>query len=169
MEKTNDRERDFEACYEAYLPMIYAIMGKLELRKDKDEYLQIGSIALYEAWQKYDLTKGDFAPFAYSYVSGKIMKSISKNDRWGRHNHLMGQDSLNQLSPPVVIDQERLLIDDWLNRASLSKREKFWITEGYMKGYTIEEVASIYGIHASTVKGWRQQALRKLKKVYSKG
>ena len=40
---------NFEEVYKQYEPMIYAMLRKLNIFKDQDEYIQIGRIAIWEA------------------------------------------------------------------------------------------------------------------------
>lgn len=165
---TSNRMEDFEGCYETYIPIVYAVIRKLGLKKDVDEYVQVGRIALYEAWQKHNPTIGDFAPYAYSYVSGRMKHAIKQNDQWGRQNLVTEQEVLTEISQAEMLDEELFLLDDWINRSGITKKEKLWIIEGYIHGFSIGELMEKYGVSAKTVKSWRHRAIWKLKKAYSK-
>lgn len=49
MKKEQNHEEMFETYYEQFLPMVFHIMKKLNIRKNKEDYMQIGRIAIYEA------------------------------------------------------------------------------------------------------------------------
>ncbi|MDP4171531.1 MAG: sigma factor, partial [Bacillota bacterium] len=60
----------FEELSEQYTPMIHKIMNTLHIFKNKEEFYQLGLIALWEANERFDPQKGSFTTFAYSYIKG---------------------------------------------------------------------------------------------------
>ena len=58
----------FEEAYTQFEPMIFHMIKKLNIRQDHDLYVQEGLLSLWRAWEKFDSTKGDFAPYAYQCI-----------------------------------------------------------------------------------------------------
>ena len=58
--------------------MIYQIIHSLHIYKNHDEFYQIGLIALWEASNQFDETKGAFLSYAYATVKGRILTEIAK-------------------------------------------------------------------------------------------
>ena len=82
MEKVKDME--FEEVYERYHKMVRMIAKKrLPATEGRgfqfDDLMQEGLLALAQAHQKYDDSKGSFSTFAYSYINGFITTFLNSN------------------------------------------------------------------------------------------
>ena len=159
------KEIEFEKCCEEYMPIVKSLVRKWNLKWEQEDYIQIGRIALYDAWCKYDPKHGPFAPYAKSYVSGRLKKALCKQDRWRTQHVSIEPVILSEMTPALRYDEDQILITDWLNRSNLSDREKLWVKEALFHGYKPQEIAIIYGVNVETVKSWRKKALEKLSKL----
>src|SRR5690606_14313805 len=71
----------FEEFVEQYTPMIHHIMRSLHIYKNSEEFYQIGIIALWEAYMRFEPDKGKFSTFAYSYMKGRMMTELTKQSK----------------------------------------------------------------------------------------
>ncbi|WP_078593895.1 hypothetical protein [Evansella clarkii] len=169
MEKIVQCGELFEECCSQYMVIVHSLINKWKLFNDRDNYEQIGRIALYEAWQKYDEKKGEFAPFAKSYVSGRMKQAIYEQDRWGSRYAVTEPVVLAELAGAGMKEEERLIVEDWLERSGLSGKEKLWVREAVLNGNMPKDIAEIYGVNVNTVKDWRRRALGKLRRCCEDG
>ncbi|GEL07232.1 sigma-70 family RNA polymerase sigma factor [Salisediminibacterium halotolerans] len=152
----------YEETLEQYMPMIYKTIKRWNLWRNEDQYVQIGRIALYEAWQKYDEVKGDFAPLAQVYIHGRIRQELERSDRWTSRNVAVEPVTMTETAPSEE-DQalDELLMTDWLLSTKLSARERLWLTEYVLYNLKPSEIAKKHNVGTETVKSWRKQALKK--------
>ncbi len=77
-----------------YTSMIHRFINKLHIYKNKEDYQQIGLIALWEAHTKFDNAKGAFPPYAYSYIQGRILNALTKDAAFSDETVLTGETVL---------------------------------------------------------------------------
>src|SRR5699024_10224578 len=67
-------------------PIIRSIIKKLNILYDIDEYMQIGSLVVYEALKKHDETKCKESQFVYTMIYqrmiGEIRRESKRQDRF---------------------------------------------------------------------------------------
>ncbi|WP_416150135.1 RNA polymerase sigma factor [Salipaludibacillus sp. HK11] len=165
MEKLDkNREEKFEEICEQFMPLIYGLIGKWKLVGDKDEFIQTGRIALYDAWSRYDGDIGAFPAYAKSYVYGRFQISLERRNRWQTRFISTEPLTMTETNPFIVNNEENLLLlRDWLARTNLSSREKEWVNEAIFDGLKPREIAEKHDVAVSTVKSWRKEALKKLR------
>ena len=73
--------KNFEMVLKKYTPMIYKIMAQLHIRQNTEDFFSEGICALYEAYLKYEKEKGDFSPYAYANIRGRLLNLIQKEER----------------------------------------------------------------------------------------
>lgn len=165
MEKTETRkEYEFEEICEQFMPLIYGLICKWNLGMEKEEYIQTGRIALYEAWSRYDDELGAFPAYAKSYVYGRIQQSLEKKERWNSKHVATEPFIMSETSSIICGNEEDLMVmQDWLARTNLSSREKDWVREAIFYGNKPTEIANACNVSVTTVKTWRKTALKKLR------
>lgn len=72
---------EFEYVLEQFEPMISACIRKLSIYKNHELYRQEGRIALWKAWVRFDVEKGDFAPYAYRSIYGGMLDELKREKR----------------------------------------------------------------------------------------
>ena len=72
---------NFEDVLKQFEPMISACIRKLSIYKNHELYRQAGRIALWKAWVKFDVEKGDFAPYAYRSIYGGMLDELKSEKR----------------------------------------------------------------------------------------
>ncbi|MBU9713502.1 sigma-70 family RNA polymerase sigma factor [Evansella tamaricis] len=167
-EEKEKKEREFEECCEEYMPLVYSAIRRYNLQNNREEFLQIGRIALFEAWRNYDPNQGPFAPYAKSYVYGRIKESLYKDNRWNTNQFPMEPLTMTEVmgTQSQVDDQQRIVIEDWLKRSILSEREQLWVKESILNGLNTKDICEKYGVGVPTVKSWKRFALMKLREIW---
>jgi len=73
---------NFDDVLEQYEPMISASIRKLNIYRDHDSFRQAGRIALWQAWNHFEETKGNFTPFAYKSIRGGMIDELRKENHF---------------------------------------------------------------------------------------
>ncbi len=153
----------FEEVAMDFTPLVMGMMKRLKIYKNREEYIQIGFIALWKAYQNYDPEKGSFSSFAYSYVRGDMLAQLKKDASYDER-HLLN-DFDDGMKP--VADESRSIQEEYESISAylkhLTPREMDWVIEHIIYGRSITEIANKYNVAPTTVKSWRKQALKKLR------
>lgn len=141
----------------SYEPMIHSIVQQLNILYDKDEYMQIGRIAVFEAINKFDVNKTSCSEsqFVYTLIRQRLIDEIRKVLRYQERYTPVEN---NILETPASGDSYNLE-----NTAAkiLNTREYRWFTLA-LSGYSLKETAEILGVSVSTAKNIRKSARAKL-------
>ncbi|WP_297988849.1 sigma-70 family RNA polymerase sigma factor [Anoxybacillus sp.] len=148
----------FETVVEQYRPLISYIIRKLHIRRHVvDEYMQIGLIALWEAYERYDETKGSFHSFAFKMIRWRIVSQLRKETK--------------NVAIPLL--DEQMLREDvdffgdiiWEDAMrDMTPRERIWLVRHVIEGKTLKQIADEEGVTVHAVKQWRISAVKKLKR-----
>lgn len=87
----------FEEVLVNYEPIIKKQMISLRIYKDFDEFFQLGRIALWEAYMKFDPAKGSFSTYAISTIRGKYMTLLTKKTKDDERQVLIGDERFDFL------------------------------------------------------------------------
>src|SRR5699024_11487532 len=74
-------EAGLDAKIRQYEPMVHAIMAKLSILYDRDDFLQVGRIAIYQALLGFDASKARGATesqFVYTRIYQRLIDEIRK-------------------------------------------------------------------------------------------
>ncbi|QQZ10040.1 sigma-70 family RNA polymerase sigma factor [Heyndrickxia vini] len=148
---------------EQYEPTIYHIMNSLSIYKDRDEYYQIGLIALWEAWKKFDSEKGSsFLSFAYTNIKGRILIELAKARKRDERNSYPKEEfwELQIDDPEDPLEFATLLT----YCDGLTATQKKWVILTFYYGLTMNEIAIKENVSYSAVKKWRNKAMKELKR-----
>lgn len=150
--------KDFEEVAEQYAPMISAIIRKLHIYRDYDTFRQIGTIALWQAWQRFEDAKGNFTPFAYRSIRGAMLDELKRETR--RNDQVTHTNTLG-----VGETSEELFetLPEWLDVNKLSAEECRLLEALYVKGCSLSEMAVREKISLAGMKKRRERLLNKLK------
>ena len=145
-----------------YSPIVKKQLQALHIYKDYDEYYQIGMIALWEAYSKFDPEKGQFATFAIATVRGRLLRSLSKARQFEEKHEFNEVELLNMETTYTDRTDAELtdLLTPYLDR--LSNRERIWIKEALLLGLCTEEMAAKYNVTGHTVRSWKKSVVKKL-------
>jgi RNA polymerase sigma factor (sigma-70 family) len=151
----------FERLLVQYQPMIHKIIRTLSIYKNFEEFYQIGLIALWDASNRYDPSKGNFKSYAYSFISGRILTELSKMNKNEERNIHPEEEYWDH-----VKDDRRTDLEDELDIGalceSLTVNQKKWLMYAYFDTLSIKEIAERENVSLSAVKSWRCGARVKL-------
>lgn len=165
---------DFEATLKAYQPLLRHLVGRLVYVGEREDAMQVATIALYEAYRRFDPKKGSFGGFAKRTVEGHLRHYVEKEKRIA--------DRFRLLAPPKEEDEderiEEMAADDshLHTERSLELREIFrGLTEKeertirglFYEGFSLTEIARMEGVSHATVSTWKRRGLAKLRKEWS--
>ncbi|WP_158553340.1 sigma-70 family RNA polymerase sigma factor [Peribacillus saganii] len=148
-----------------YTPLIKSIIRSLSIYKNKEDYFQIGLLALWEAEIKYIPEKGSFLSFAYSIIKGRLLNELKKSHKWEERNQLSFEQS--GVVGEGIPFQENFLELEQLDCycAGLTPNQKQWLILANFHQMSITEIAMHMNSTPSAVKSWRRSALKKLRET----
>ena len=153
--------QDVEKLISESETLIKKVIYKLKIYRDFDEYMQIGRIALWQALQKYDATKGDFAMFAYMTVKYAVIRALSKANHITEHELAVEEDVIIINSQQQYFITTGLEWPEWFEE--LNKEEQFLLIAMFEKELSLKEIADKYKLSYETIKKRRQRLLSKLR------
>ncbi|RFU61131.1 sigma-70 family RNA polymerase sigma factor [Peribacillus glennii] len=155
---------EFSKLAEQYTPMIHHIIKSLAIYKNKEDFVQIGLIGLWEAKSKFDPDKGKFLTYAYTTVKGKILNEFTKESLFETRNTPLEMESQDFVQKAVTFDEPLQLETLKTYCEGLTKNQADWLLLTFQEQKSLPEIASQLGVTVSAVKSWRQSALKKLRK-----
>ncbi|MCM3636584.1 sigma-70 family RNA polymerase sigma factor [Sporosarcina luteola] len=154
--------QEFEDVLAQYEPMISHSIRKLNIYRDHEQYRQVGRIALWQAWKRFDTEKGDFTPFAYRSIRGAMLDELKREARYEeRFLPAVNEVIIDHLGAEV--EEAYHLLHDAIGQ--LDPREKAFIQWSFVEQYSLAECAELAGISVAGVKKRRERMMRKLKKM----
>ncbi|OEH92034.1 sigma-70 family RNA polymerase sigma factor [Bacillus solimangrovi] len=154
--------QSFEILLKQYEPLLRTQMKKLNLCKDYDFYYQCGCIALWQAYSRYDPTKGRFSTYAFSTVRGMLLSELRTQIKYeqrfkssdGIAQHAIHYDEYEAL---ILIDIEQLCEE-------LTDKQATWLKKVVLEKKTVQQIAIEAHTTSKCVRSWREEALKKLRK-----
>ncbi|UHA61385.1 sigma-70 family RNA polymerase sigma factor [Metabacillus litoralis] len=156
----------FEEVHQQFEPMIYHAMKKLSIYTNKEDYYQVGSIALWEAFLRFNEEKGEFKSYAYSYILGHMKMALSRKkterERDRQVEKFWDLDEVSNDGSSVVFWE--ILIEKLSSH--LTENQMKWVNGYCLYGNTPTEIAEEEGVSISAVKAWRRNAIANLRKYF---
>ena len=158
----------FEELHQQFEPMIYHAMRKLGIYKNKHEFYQVGCIALWEASLRFNKEKGEFKSYAYSYMIGR-MKSALTDDKKKEERESQSEDIWIE-DETTFGDFSTVLWEPLFENVSslLSENQCKWVRAYCLYGSTPSEIAEDEGVSVAAVKGWRREAIGKMREYFNR-
>ena len=160
-------DASFEDLHRQFEPMIYHAMKKLAIYQNKQEFYQVGCIALWEASQRFDHEKGEFKSYAYSFIIGRMKSALTK-DRIKQERETQSED-ISVYAETKDDDFSDILWEALYENLSslLNENQCKWLKAYCLNGSTPSEIAENEGVTVATVKGWRRNAIARLRRYFS--
>lgn len=157
----------FDEILEAVQPMITAIFSQLRIYKDFDNYRHIAAIAVWQAWQKADPSKGQFSAYIYTTVKGELLKELAKEKRYTEKITTVDYETLNYIYDALEEGNNQknvMMVESILSQ--LQQVERSIILLYYIKGYSHQEIAKELGLSVAAVTKRRARIIKKLQKQF---
>lgn len=148
----------FEEIAKDHERMIYYLLKHLNIYKDRDEFIQIAYIALWECTIAFDPDKGNFSSYAFASVRGKLINEL-KRRRIHEERYVHKEIEAAYCGTPFIE-----IVDEWEREAEekkLTDFQKRWLFSA-IHGDTLQDIAERNNCSVAAVKSWRKQALKKL-------
>ncbi|NLY80325.1 MAG: sigma-70 family RNA polymerase sigma factor [Lysinibacillus sp.] len=160
---------NFEQVLDQYRPMIYSVLKKARVYKNYDEYVQVATIALWNAWRKYDPVIGPFPPYAYRTMLTTIYREMSLENKYADNQRSMDKEKLTFLAQQMELkNYSPPLCSDFLLRVKslLSKEEFELLIDLYHNRYKYDELTKKYGVSVSALKKRRDRMIKRLRQEF---
>lgn len=155
----------FENITKQYAPMISAIIRKLHIYRDFETFRQVGKIALWQAYERFDKTKGNFTPFAYRSIYGALLDELKREVRFTGNVMIMENENFEQIEDLRFPDE----LPEWLDNILLTIEERNLLEALFVEGRSVVELAALNRLSIAGMKKRRERVLKKLKKQLSAG
>lgn len=152
---------NFEAVLKQYEPMISALIRKLHIYREYDSFRQIGKIALWQAWQRFDQSKGNFTPFAYRSIQGAMLDELKRESRLANRTLIAENEQLEQIPEPFIPAD---MLPEWMEEVPLTKEELILLENLFINGKSVAELSHVHGISLAGMKKRRERVLKKVRK-----
>ncbi|MGB6405832.1 MAG: sigma-70 family RNA polymerase sigma factor [Planococcus donghaensis] len=152
--------KNFEEVAVQYAPMISAIIRKLHIYRDYESFRQLGNIALWQAWRRFDDTKGNFTPFAYRSIQGAMLDELKRETKRNEQISYLGPDMKEE-----TIEEIKECLPEWLEIDMLSEHEKRLLNALYVQECSLRELAVIENISLAGMKKRRERLITKLREA----
>lgn len=150
---------DFEEVEERYAPMISAMIRKLHIYRDHENYRQTGKIALWQAWTRFDQEKGNFTPFAYRSIQGAMLDELTKDGRYTEIFILSEGSHFEELE----MQPEDSKLPEWVEKAGLNEKERLLLHELFVEDKAVRQLAELYEISVAGMKKRKARLLEKMR------
>ncbi len=156
----------FETLYDTKQHLIYGALRYLKIYRNKDDYYQIGVLALWEASLHFDETKGTFDTYAYSMILGRLKTALTKANRYESRARSFEPADLSQMSyeNTTDLDLQQLLFESYT--MYLTPKQANVILERFLYNHDVKTVAKKLGISENAVKNRTRDAMITLRKIY---
>ncbi|KKK33996.1 hypothetical protein WN59_10380 [Salinicoccus sediminis] len=156
-------DRAFDRRIMEYEPMIQSIIGRLNVRFDQDDYMQVGRLAVYNALSTFDDIAARGATesqFVYTRIYQRMVDEIRRVSRYT--NNVSATDDDVLMENTGASGNDAVLLGELRDMlGTLDCRERQWLLLT-LDGYTVVEIAAASGFSVSSVKNWRRSARAKL-------
>lgn len=156
---------EFEKVLEEYQPMISSVLRKAHVYKNHEHFRQCATIALWQAWQKYDPDRGPFAPYAYRSMLTTVYTEMKKDNRYADHQIPYEKDKLTNVAQFMDLKNKphnHLSTFEYLSEI-LKEEEIQLILELYYYQYTYDELSEKYGASTAALRKRRDRILKKIR------
>lgn len=151
----------FDEIVRQYEPMIHHMLRTLHIYKNREEFYQIGLIALWDAWRKFDPAIGNFESIAYRYIRGRMLNELAKVTMLEERNVCADESFWNTA---VDSSSDPFELATLLSYSKgLSPKQQSWVVYTFHFDLTVKEIAEKENVSVSAVKKWRKGALEKLR------
>lgn len=161
------QKKSYEEVLQLFEPMVKKQILSLQIYKNQEEFIQIGKIALWEAYHRFNPEKGAFPAFAQSTVRGKMLHHMGKEYRFDQNRTELTAEMVEVLPDPRIdCPLEKEIILSYCD--GLTNNQLTWVIQGIIEGKKPKDIAKQEGVPVIRVKNWRREALKKLLKNYRK-
>jgi|SRR5690625_2973819 len=175
--KVKEGKQSFDIVFHQHKKRIYYYLHQLNIPyKLHDEFYAEGLIALWEAYEQYDPSKGNLTTYLNYRIRFKMIDLIRKKERkkQAHESYLEAQKQILMTGNrdrganfPLLDYTDSIDIRDeqfWQYiRNQLTDRQWKWVYYYVILGYSLREIAERENVTIEAVKGWAKMTRKKLK------
>lgn len=163
-----DQMKDFEQVLKQYEPMISSILKKANIYKNREHFRQSARIALWQAWQKYDPTRGHFAPYAYRTMLTTIYKEMHTDNRYTERQIAYESDKLTIVAEYMEVKHRPCDLSETFEhlKQMVTEDEYALLVDLYYHQYKYEELTDKYDASIAALKKRRDRLLKKIRATF---
>jgi len=159
------KETDYQLLAEQYTPMIYHTLKKLSIYKNKEEFIQIGLVSIWEARQNFNEEKGRFSSYLYMHMRGRFLDELKRRSKEEQQTVYPEEAFWETVGIQMLETDEEHYIRTLCT--TLTAKETKWVMYFCIQQLTTAEIAAKEHVSKSAVKAWKKGAVEKLRKVLS--
>ncbi|WP_192599200.1 sigma-70 family RNA polymerase sigma factor [Sporosarcina limicola] len=129
---------------------------------------QTGSVALWQAWTRFDMEKGNFTPFAYGSIRGAMLDELKKKNIVDSNTTQMDNEALEELLKvaDTVESEWSEAVDEAFEQMTAADRNLVhWL---FVEELSLSECTKRAAISLPGIKKHRQKMIAKLREVMVK-
>ncbi|WLR43152.1 sigma-70 family RNA polymerase sigma factor [Bacillus carboniphilus] len=152
--------KDFDKVYDLNFPLVLSIVNELNIYKNREDYIQIGYIALWKAYNRFDERKGKFSSFAYKTIKGELLNELTRQNKM--QVECSQQTVVNEVT---MYDTYMVELENYLCSVKplLTENQYLWLHFYVLEGKGPKDIAKLLNTTEAAVKSWRKRALMKLR------
>ncbi|MDN4495120.1 sigma-70 family RNA polymerase sigma factor [Ureibacillus aquaedulcis] len=156
---------DFEEVLEQYNPMIYSVLRKARIYKNREHFCQVARIALWQAWQHFDPAKGSFAPYAQRMMLTSLYTAMRKDNQYSERQIPYENDKLTLVAQYTDVKNMPSNAAATLETVAefLTEDEFELLKDLYYHQYKYEELTHKYNASVDALKKRRARILKKIR------
>ncbi|MFC7685303.1 sigma-70 family RNA polymerase sigma factor [Ureibacillus sp. GCM10028918] len=156
---------NFEQVLDQYEPMISSVLRKARIYKNRDHFRQVAIIALWQAWQHYDPTKGSFTPYAHRMMLTSLYTAMRKDNQYSESQIPYEKDKLTTVAQYADLKNMPSSAFATLETVAeyLTEDEFELLKDLYYHQYKYEELSHKYIASVAALKKRRDRILKKLR------
>lgn len=178
MTKLKEKKQPFEHIFHQHKNRIYYYLHYLNIPYQlHDEFYAEGMVALWQAYEQYDSSKGNLTTFLNYQIRFKLIDLIRKKEREQRaiekmrENEQIKQTTGNRnrgKNYPLLVHANTIKIHDeslWHElREKLTERQWKWVYYFIILDLSLREIADKENVTVDAVKGWAKMTRQTLRK-----
>jgi len=151
---------NFEKLAGEFSTLIHSIIHSLHIYKNKDEFYQIGLLALWDASKSFDQKKGvQFSTYAYHYIRGRMLTFLRSEKKREERMIFPKEEYWGYLECEMRVLEKENLLNHFHN---LTKSQEKWVVSHFYYGLNDREISEREKVSLSAVKQWKKLAMGKL-------
>ena len=153
-----------EALIKRYRYIVDVVLNKYRIYYDREEFEQIAMIALWQALENFDESKGGLESYLYSMIRFTISKALQKKYVEIEHTEISDERFQFLSSNDDERNFEKVMVREILT--FLKEEERRIIELSYIYGLTNKEISKLLGKSEESVKKKRNRIIKKLRQQY---
>ncbi|MGP7818125.1 sigma-70 family RNA polymerase sigma factor [Niallia sp. 01092] len=153
----------FESLVEQYTPMIHHMIKNLSIYKNKEEFVQLGLISIWEASHTFQPEKGKYSSYLYRHMWGRFVDELKKRTKEQERYVHPEEEFWSVIESPSLYTEDEYMIRQLCK--PLTDCQTKWVIYTIIHQMTIKEIAEKENVSPSAVKWWKKGAVEKLRVI----